>query len=59
MDREAIKSDSDALADVWRNAERRRTEDIGAWLRQAFEKPRRPKAADVDSAYPQGHPALI
>jgi hypothetical protein len=58
MDREAIKSDPDALADIWRSAERRRAEDIGTWLVRVFEKPRPLKAPDVDSAYPQGHPAL-
>jgi hypothetical protein len=58
MEREPIKTDPDGLADVWRSAEQRRAEEIGAWLGRVFEKPRRTKVREVDAAYPEGHPAL-
>jgi hypothetical protein len=56
MEREQKKTDSDSLAEVWRNAEQRRAQDIGAWLGDVFKK-RRLKASDADAAYPEGHPA--
>jgi hypothetical protein len=50
MNREPIKTDSDDfsgdLAEVWRTAQQRRAEDIGAWLGQLFERRRRLKVAD-------------
>jgi hypothetical protein len=62
MNREPIKTDSDDfsgdLAEVWRAAQQRRTEDIGAWLGQLFERRRRLKVADDVAIYPKGRPAL-
>jgi hypothetical protein len=62
MDREPIKADSDDFsgdfAEVWRTAQQRRTEDIGAWFGQLFERRRRLKAADAGATYPKGRPAL-
>jgi hypothetical protein len=60
MDREPIKTDSDDFSDdlakVWRTAQQRRAEDIGAWLGQLFG--RRLKVADDGANYPKGRPAL-
>jgi hypothetical protein len=62
MNREPIKPDSDDfsddLAEVWRTAQQRRTEDIGGWLGQLFERRRRLKVADDGAKYPKGRPAL-
>ena len=58
MEREPIKADPDGLADVWRTAEQRRAEDIGAWLGHIFEQRCRLKVARAEGAYPEGHPAL-
>ncbi len=62
MNREPIKPDSDDfsgdLAEVWRTAQQRRAEDIGAWLGQSFERRRRLKVADEGTLYPKGRPAL-
>jgi hypothetical protein len=65
MDREPIKTDSDDFSDdfsgdlakVWRTAQQRRAEDIGAWLGQLFGR-RRLKVADDGANYPKGRPAL-
>jgi hypothetical protein len=57
MEREPIKTDIDGLADIWRSAEQRRAEDIGAWLGELF-GPQRLKTSGAASAYPEGHPAL-
>jgi len=56
MDREENKTDPAGLADIWRNAEQRRTEDFGAWLSTFFEERRRVKASDTEDPYPQGAP---
>jgi hypothetical protein len=58
MNREPIKTDSDDLAEVWWTAQQRRTEDIGGWLGQLFERRRRLKVADDGAIYPKGRPAL-
>jgi hypothetical protein len=58
MERERNNTDPDGLAEVWRSAERRRAEDIDAWLRQWFEQRRRLKVADAEATYPKGRPAL-
>ena len=58
MEREPIKTDLDDLAEVWRSAEQRRAEEIGAWLGRVFQRPRRAKVRDLDATYPEGHPAL-
>jgi len=61
MDRGPIKTDSDDFSDdlakVWRTAQQRRAEDIGAWLGQLFGR-RRLKVADDGANYPKGRPAL-
>ena len=51
-------TDPDGLAEVWRNAERRRAEDIDGWLRQWFEQRRRLKVSDAEYTHPKGRPAL-
>lgn len=58
MKRDQIKAVSDGLADVWRSAEQRRTEDIGAWLSYFFEHRRRLRASDTETPYSQGNPVL-
>jgi hypothetical protein len=57
MKREQNNNDPDHLAEVWRNAQRRRAEDIGGWLSRLFDR-RRLKVSDADAAYPKGRPAL-
>ncbi len=49
MEREQNNTDSDGLAEVWRSAERRRAEDIGAWLSQWFAQWRRLKVSDAQA----------
>jgi len=56
MDREQNKTDPAGLADIWRNAEQRRAEDVGAWLSTFFEERRRLKASDTENPYPKGDP---
>lgn len=56
MKREQNK-DPDDLAEIWRNAEKRRTEEIGGWVSHLFE-PRRLKTSEAEPQYPQGKPAL-
>jgi hypothetical protein len=56
MERERDGVDPDGLVEVWRSAERRRTEDIGAWLSQWFEQWRRLKVSDAQATYPKGRP---
>ena len=57
MEREPIKADLEGLAEIWRNAEQRRAEDIGGWLGQLFEA--RPlEASKVDNAYSEGQPGF-
>lgn len=58
MERERNNTDPDGLAGIWRSAERRRAEDIDAWLRQWFEQRRWLKACDAGATYPKGRPAL-
>jgi hypothetical protein len=41
MEREQNNTDPDGLAEIWRSAERRRAEDMGAWLSQWLEQRRR------------------
>ena len=41
MERERNNTDPDGSAEVWRSAERRRAEDIEAWLRRWFVQRRR------------------
>jgi hypothetical protein len=53
MEREQNKTDSDDLAEIWRSAERRRAEDIGAWLGHFFALWKRFKASGVEASYPQ------
>ena len=47
-------TDPDASAEAWRSEERRRGEDIDAWLRQWFEQRRRLKVSDAEATYPKG-----
>jgi hypothetical protein len=56
MEREQNNTDPDGLAEVWRSAERRRMEDIGAWFSQWFEQRRRLKVSDAPTTYPRGRP---
>ena len=58
MEREQKKTDPDDLAEIWRSAEQRRTEDIGAWLGHYFERRRRLKASDTEASFPEGNPVL-
>jgi len=45
------------FAEIWRNAEKRRSEEIGGWVNYLFE--RRPlKTSEAEPQYPQGKPAL-
>ena len=55
MEREPNEIDCNDLAGIWRK--QRRTEDIGAWLRQLIER-RRQKASEAGGSYPQGKPVL-
>ena len=56
MDREENKTDLAGIADIWRNAEQRRAEDVGAWLGAFLKERRRVKASDGENPYPQGDP---
>jgi hypothetical protein len=58
MERERNKTDPDDLAEIWRSAQQRRAEDIGAWLGHFFERRRRLKASDTGVSYPEGNPVL-
>jgi hypothetical protein len=53
MERERGEFDSCDLAGIWRNAEQRRADDIGAWLRRIIER-RRQKISEIDAAYQRG-----
>lgn len=57
MERERDEIDCIDLAGIWRNAEQRRAEDVGAWLRRVIERYRQ-KASEADGSYPQGKPIL-
>lgn len=49
--------DPDDFAEIWRNVEKRRTEEIGGWVSHLFEQ--RPlKTSEAEPQYPQGKPAL-
>ena len=41
------------LAEIWRRAQHRRTEDVGRWLADYFRGQRRLKSSDDRSQYPQ------
>jgi hypothetical protein len=58
MDRERKKDDPDSLTEIWRSAEHRRAEDIGAWLSCFFEQRRRLRTSDTETPYPQGNPVI-
>jgi hypothetical protein len=58
MESEQNKTRSEDFAEVWRNAEQRRAEDIGGWLNSFFEQRRHLKAAKTESAFPQANPIL-
>jgi hypothetical protein len=47
MHGEQNKLDRDDTAGIWRDAQHRRNEDLGVWLRRFFEKPRQPTSVDV------------
>jgi hypothetical protein len=51
VDRAPDKSEPEGSAEVWHQAEQRRADDIGAWLGHLFERRRRLKAANANSAY--------
>jgi hypothetical protein len=53
MEREQNNIDPDGLAEIWRSAERRRAEDMGAWLNQWFEQRRRLKVSDAQATIPR------
>ena len=55
MAREPIKTDPDGLAEIWRAAEQRRTEDIGGWICQLLER-RRLRLADDGAKSARAHP---
>ena len=52
MEREQNNIDPDGLAEIWRSAERRRVEDMGAWLSHWFEQRRRLKVSDAQATDP-------
>jgi hypothetical protein len=56
MEREQNNIDPDGLAEIWRGAERRRAEDMGAWLSQWFEQRRRLKVSDAQATDPTPKP---
>ena len=58
VDRAPDKSEPEGSAEVWHQAEQRRADDIGVWLGHLFERRRRLKAANANSAYPNANPAL-
>lgn len=58
MDRERNKADPDSLTEIWRSAEQRRAEDIGAWLSYFFEQRQRLRASDTETRYSGGNPVL-
>jgi hypothetical protein len=53
MEREQNITDPDGLAEVWRIAERRRAEDLGAWLSR---RRRRLKVSDAQATDPTPKP---
>jgi hypothetical protein len=56
MEREQNDIDPDGLAEIWRSAERRRVEDMGAWLGQWLEQRRRLKVSDAQATDPTPKP---
>jgi hypothetical protein len=54
MHNEQNNLDKDDLAEIWRSAHSRRTEEIGNWLRHFFQRPRQIKAVDTGLRYHQG-----
>jgi hypothetical protein len=46
MQHERPDYDDAQLADIWRNAQHRRTEDIYFWFTHLFEAQRHPKSSD-------------
>jgi hypothetical protein len=58
MELQPIKTD-DLIAEIWRNAQMRRAEDMSAWLRSYFELGRQRSAArDAVASHPEGHPVF-
>jgi hypothetical protein len=57
MEREPIKTD-DVVAEIWRNAQVRRAEDMSAWLRSYFEMRRQRSVAPDAASHSEGHPVL-
>jgi len=51
--------DRDDLAEVWRNAQHRRAEDIGSWLRCFFERRRQLESIDTEARYHQQGEATL
>ena len=58
IDRAQNTSAPEGSAEVWRQAEQRRADDIGTWLGQVLQRRRRLKAANASKTYPNGNPAL-
>ena len=56
MEREQNNIDPDSLAEIWRSAERRRAEDMGAWLGQWVEQRLRRKVSDAQATDPTPKP---
>lgn len=54
MEREPIKSD-DVIAEIWRNAQVRRAEDMSAWIRSYLETRRQQSDAPDAAPHSEGH----
>ncbi len=51
MQNERRDIDQDDLAEIWRGAQHRRTEDLGRWLSQYFERRQRLKTIEAQPQY--------
>jgi hypothetical protein len=49
MQSELNNHDCDDMAGIWRNAQLRRNEDLGTWLRYFFKQPEQPTSIDPES----------
>jgi hypothetical protein len=48
MQGEPTDCERNDVAGIWRDAQRRRNDDLGAWLHHFFEKPKRPTSVDPE-----------
>jgi hypothetical protein len=59
MENERHDFDDDDLAEIWRSAQHRRTEDIYSWFTHFFERRRKLKSTGGRPQHAQGHTSAL